>query len=177
MPLYDEDEVRKQAARTADRSNRPDWRELDRRKDRSSHAPSERTASTAPSGTRAAYLQQRASAQARSDAEALFSNPAKDQALSALQNAIGSDAVQEAVDAYRAAYDELPADPEALVRALQHPDGDIQLEALDMLEELVPVLEGSTRETTLRGLSIFRMSARNMKARKRAARIVKRNPL
>ena len=176
MPLYDDDPRSKKAARDDD-SGRPSWRELDRRKDRSNHAPADREPAerAAPRGTKAAYLQKRASTAALSDAQALFSDPARDKAVAKLRDASDADAVQAVVDPFREQYGALPDDPAALIQALLHPAEEVQLEAIDLLGELLPELEGTTRETVVRGLSLFRMSARSMDARKAAKRVLKVN--
>ncbi len=124
--------------------------------------------SKAPSGPRkgskAAYLQERASKQAKASAEAHFANPAKDGAEVAIAKAVTADEVAKAVDAYMAKYESLPTDHQALLQVLKHPKGEIQLLALDMLDTIVETLDGPSRETALRGIRIFQMSARNMQA-------------
>lgn len=170
MGLFDDDQ---HGRRGDDDSGRPNWRELDRRKDRSRHSKTEEPSEPrAPRGTKAAYLQKRASTQARSQAESLFSDPAREKAAIKIRKAQG-DKIPEAVDAFREKYGDLPDDPEALLQALQHPSAEIQLEALEALDSALFDLEGPTREMTLRGVNLFRMSARDMGARKAAKRLLK----
>ena len=50
---------------------------------------------------------------------------------------------------------------------------ELGLEALEALDSALFDLEGPTREMTLRGVNLFRMSARDMGARKAAKRLLK----
>lgn len=168
MGLLDDD--KKPAHR--ERSDRPSWSEIDRRKEKGSTGSSGKGPKP---GTKAAYLEERASKQALSAADALFANPAESIAQGEILKAVGQADLVAAVDAYRSTYDRLPAVPEVCIQALQHPEEAVQLEALEVLAEVVPELTGTTRQVTLKGIGIFQMSARNMTARKAAKRIVKRN--
>lgn len=173
MALYDDDD-RKKKQNDGPRE-KPSWREMDRKKDRGPHAPKDDRERPAAASPKAAWLEQRASKEALSTAEALFASPARDKALKALAAAADPQSVVAAYEGWRAQHEGLPTEPGALVALLKHPEPTVQVEAIEAIGQLAPTLTGPVKTTTLGALNLFRMSARSMDARKVARRVLKEN--
>ena len=131
----------------SDRDNRPSWRELDRKKDRSDHRKdNEHGRGPRVDSARSAYLRQ---------ANAIFDKgelPAhlkakmeeagietggdgnlRQKAMRAVRQAESGPALNEAIDALRKEFG-LPDDLEILLRCLEHPRDVVLREALDLIE-------------------------------------------
>ena len=148
-----------------ERPGQRDWREADRKKDRSAHRKEERPAS---GGKRSQAIKEAAQKEYRTGLERLFdtgaaggrvgkvlpamptgdagSGSARQEALKRIRAAETSSEVKAAVDAFRAEW-ELPEDPDALLQVLNHPDGDVVAEALAILDRIMPLKRSTKRET------------------------------
>jgi hypothetical protein len=154
-----------------ERDERPgqrDWRELDRRKDRSTHRKEERPAGGKRSraGKEAAHKEYVAGLHRlfdtgdaggrvakvlppmpkADDAEAPGAGAARQVALKRIRAAETSSDVKDAVAAFRADWD-LPEDADALTQVLLHPDEAIVAEALAILDRILPLRRPTRRET------------------------------
>lgn len=175
MALLDDDDGKKPRARSTDDGDKPSWRDLDRKRDRSAHSGPDDRDRAPVMGSKAAWQKQRESTQARSAAEALFKSPEKDKGVSAIIRAEGVPAITEALEVYRTRHGALPEDPEALIQALLIPDGALQLELLTALDAALAGVTGTRKDNLLAQLRIFRMSTRHMDARKASVQVLKRH--
>jgi hypothetical protein len=134
---------------------RPSWRELDRRKDKSQHVDradpykknvrGQRVDSSSKSyrsaldklfdgGELPDRFQRLAKAR---DTLATGDGSPRQAVLKRLRNAVGQSDVVDAVKELLELDGELPREPDALLSALQHPDESIQRQAISLLKELV----------------------------------------
>jgi hypothetical protein len=153
-----------------DRDERPgqrDWRELDRRKDRSAHRKEDRPKA---GGKRSQALQQSAQKEYLAGLQKLFDTgqaggrvgkvlppmpgagesagegAARQAGIARLRASETSSDVKAALAAFREKW-ELPEDPDALAQVLLHPDEAVIAEALAILDRIMPLKRASRRET------------------------------
>jgi len=132
-----------------DHYDRPSWKEIDNRKDKSKHVTDERQSRRKPRQVATAYSQykdqldqlfdtgEKASMvkgmlQASQSKAVLDQGeaPERQKLLRAIREAPGERGVQEAVDAFIARYGELPEDVDVLTQALLHADDEVKAQAL-----------------------------------------------
>lgn len=151
--------------------DRPSWRDIDRRKDKSSHIdrtdPYKKTrrgqrVDSSSKGYRAALdklfdggeLPDRFQRLTKArDTLATGEGSPRQAALKRLRNAVGRGDVVEAVKELLEIDGALPREPDALLSALQHPDESIQRQAISLLKELVaerPLKRGDLLRQRLR---------------------------
>ena len=175
MALFDDDDRKKPRGRSSDEGDKPSWRDLDRKRDRSAHSSPDERDKAPVMGSKAAWQKQRESTLARSAAESLFKSPEKDKGAAAIMKAEGAEAIAAALEGYRSRNGSLPEDPDALVQALSIPDGNLQLELLAALDIALAGVSGPHKDNLLAQIRIFRMSTRHMDARKAAVQVLKRH--
>jgi len=150
-----------------ERPGQRDWREADRKKDRSTHRKDDKLRS----GPRSKAVQQAAQKEYRAGLEKLFETGAaggrvgallsrmpaasaveggegaeRQIALRKIRAAETSSDAKSAVDAFRAKWD-LPDDPDTLFAVLLHPDEGVVAEALAILDRVMPLKRATRRET------------------------------
>lgn len=149
-----------------ERAGQRDWRALDRKKDRSAHRKDEKPAG---GGKKSQAMKQSAQKEYLAGLHKLFETgdaggrvakilppmpkagdegegSARQAALKQLRAAETSAEVKAAVAVLREKW-ELPEDPDALLAVLLHPDETIVVDALGVLDRIMPLKRATRRET------------------------------
>lgn len=135
--------------RNRDRDNRPSWRELDKKKDKSKHVNEERPGGKKQRKVSTGYSQYKdqldqlfntgeksemvkAMLEKKAGKEALDRDkaPERQRLLRAVREALGERQLEESLDAFMAKYGDLPDDIEILSQALLHSSDPVKEKAL-----------------------------------------------
>ncbi len=153
--LFDQrrDEARGGPVETRERGERPSWRELDRKKDRSSHSAqnSDLRDKTAPTADR--WQSAQAQKELKGQLNALWRDRSADEARLRIGGTKDPVEFQAALDGWIAEKGSLPADPELLQRALEsRKDTTVSL-VVDALIGCLPTMEPTRRKVILTRLT------------------------
>ncbi len=151
---------------------RPDWRELDRRRDRSTfYGRQEKGAGKKKEAPKDRWQQGRV----KDALDRLFKGdkgtPEHDKLFARLHNAYGSEAFEKQAEKYMAKYG-LPDDGPTLILFLDLKDADVCNATLDKLRELYASLPPRQKEDAKRKISIAAMAHRIKEVRVKAQEVI-----
>ncbi len=151
---------------------RPDWRELDRRKDRSRHYGTAQEKGAKKEGPKNRWQAGRV----KEALDRIFMGDKgtveHDKAYNKLHSTYGSEKFLTAVQKYMAKYG-LPDDVPSLLLILDSKDQEIILATFDRLKEVYPSLQPRQKEDVRRKVSIFAMTDKSREVKLRASEILK----
>ena len=151
---------------------RPDWRELDRRRDRSTfYGRQEKGAGKKKETPKDRWQQGRV----KDALDRLFKGdkgtPEHDKLFARLHNAYGSEAFPKQAEKYIAKFG-LPDDIPTLILFIDLKEPDICIATLEKLLEIYPTLQSRQQEDVKRKISIAAMVHRTKEVRARASEII-----
>ena len=155
-----------------DDDERPDWRELDRRRDRSTfYGRQEKGAGKKKEAPKDRWQQGRV----KDALDRLFKGdkgtPEHDKLFARLHNAYGSEAFPKQAEKYIAKFG-LPDDIPTLILFIDLKESDICMATLEKLLEIYPALQSRQQEDVKRKISIAAMVHRIKEVRVRASEII-----
>lgn len=155
-----------------DDNERPDWRELDRRRDRSTfYGRQEKGAGKKKEAPKDRWQQGRV----KDALDRLFKGdkgtPEHDKLFARLHNAYGSEAFPKQAEKYMAKFG-LPDDAATLILFIDLKDADACIATLDKLTDIYPALQPRQKEDVRRKISIAAMGHRIKEVRIRAGEVL-----
>ncbi|MBP1748272.1 MAG: hypothetical protein H6Q52_811 [Deltaproteobacteria bacterium] len=155
-----------------DDDEKPDWRELDRRRDRSTfYGRQEKGAGKKKEAPKDRWQQGRV----KDALDRLFKGdkgtPEHDKLYARLHNAYGSEAFAKQAEKYMAKFG-LPDDAATLILFIDLKDADICRATLDKLLDIYPALQPRQQEDVRRKISIAAMGHRVKEVRIKAGEII-----